>query len=387
VLEPFAHPAADGRPIIEPRFDAPARRTPTDGPVVPDGAPLDVERFFDVASPEGVVLPFDIAWPGDSLLSPAGRGLPTPAGGAGKPLPDPLQRARSRSHEPRQPPEYLGSIGGEAERRLLEAPRVEEPKIIDLPPAPVPPGFASPEKPKGKEPRAPGQEACTTDPFYVFPPVEQFLFTPQPPQSRGKGGPPPLTSDPCPCVCKCVPYANTVSAFVLAGRQEEEEQATGKRERRVSSKLPRAFFDMFATDTTTILGVPVQPGLVISTPDGFVEHVRDVVARRDTVGYGAGSSAAPGSVAPLDGLSATFAARQPAPATAPRLLWPELDGTLVAPTRVAAPVGPGPGIPGIGAQSLVPTSGPPFRSAPGALPAGLAPAGDGFVMDSNGRVS
>ncbi len=371
VLEPSAHPAAEGRPVLEPRFDAPTRRSPADGPLAPEGTPLDVEMFFDVATPEGVAVPFATAWPGDipPPERPTGRRLPAREGMVeGAPI-DALARARARPGDSLQPPEYLGSMGGAAERRLLEAPPADESRIIELPTAPDPPGFASPQEPQGKEPRAPGQAPCTTDAFYVFPPVEEFLFTPQPPEARGKGGAAePETSDPCPCVCTCVHHSNIVNVFVEAGR------------------LKGPLFELHGKDTSTLLGVSAKATVVIATPDGFVEHVRDVVTRRDAVRYGTPYSAAPGSVAPADGLSATFAARTvAAPTFVPRLLWPELDGTVAAQTRVAAPVGPGPGLPGIGGRPLVPASGSPLRAAPGSLPAGIAPAGDGFGADLRGR--
>lgn len=286
-----------------------------------------------------------------------------------------LPHERARPHDALQPPEYLGSIGGAEERRLLEMAPTDEPRVIDVPPSPAPPGFASPQKPQGKEPRVPGQEACTTDPFYVFPPVEQFLFTPQPPEARGKAGDKGSLAtfggwvDPCPCVCYCLRLGRILDLFVQAGH------------------LLGSLFDLFGKDTKTLLGVSQRPAVVIAPSDGAVEHVRDVVARRDVVVYGTPYAVAPGSAMPADGLTAAFSTRAVAPAGAQRLLWPELDGTLAAETRVVAPVGPGPGLPGIGARPLVPASGSPLRAAPGSLPAGIAPAGDGFEADPSGRLS
>jgi hypothetical protein len=363
LLEPAAHPYADGRLVVQPRFDAPMPRTAGDGPVAPDGAPLDIERFFDVASPEGVVVPFEMAWPGD---------LPTPRGPAGEKV------AGQPGGDALQPPEYLSRMGGPEERELLEAPLAEEPRLFERPEPPDPPGFASPQEPRGKEPRAPGQQACTQDAHLVFPPAEPFLFTPQPPEARGAGGPGEeprsflfdlvaSTGDPCPCKCKCVRLPWIISVFIEA------------------AKLVETFFEQFRIDRTSLLGVSARPAVVVSTPDGFVEHVIDLVARRDVVAYGTPASFAPGGAAPSDGLSATFAVRAPTAPAAQRLLWPELDGTLAAETRVVAPVGPGPGLPGIGSEPLVPADGATFRAAPGSLPSGFAPAGDGFGPDMRGR--
>jgi hypothetical protein len=136
----------------------------------------------------------------------------------------------------------------------------------------------------------------------------------------------------------------------------------------------RSFIGLFGKDRR-LLGVSGRPARVVSVPDGFVEHVRDVVAREDAVAYGTPAPAPPGSAGPLDGISATLAARAPAP-SARLLLWPELDGPVATPIR--APVGPGPGIPGIGAEPLVPADGATLRAAPGSLFAGVAPAHDAF---------
>jgi hypothetical protein len=340
-----------------------------------------MERFFDVASPEGVVLPFDLAWPGD-LPRPvvrereAGLRVGVPA--------EPLASAGARARrEPLQPPEYLGVIGGPDERHLIDAPPPAEEPPRERPEPPGPPGFASSEEPEEGDARAPGQDACAKDAHYVFPEAQPFLFTPQQPQAGGGGGggggdepegggmyvvAGPWV-DPCPCHCWCLHFSDLVNIFVSAGR------------------LIGSFFDLFGKDRSSLLGISAEPAVVISTPDGLVEHVRDVVARRDVVFYGGPSSAAPGAAAPLDGLSATFALRAPTPPSAPpKLLWPELDGTLAGEVRTVAPVGPGPGIPGIGSEPLVPASGSPLRAAPGSLPAGIAPAGDSFEMDVRGRV-
>jgi hypothetical protein len=353
VLEPAAHPAAGERAVVGPRFDAPAPRRPGDGPLAPDGAPLDIERFLDVASPEGVVMPFEAAWPGDLPATDAARAGAEPR----------------RPPEPLQPPEYLGSIGGPEERALLDAPPpAEEPRAAP-PPPPGPPGFASPDAPREGEPVAPGQEPCTEHAHFVFPPAEPHLFTPQPPEARGGGGAGEeeeaklyahgaVWIDPCPCECVCVGFAAVVNIFVEAG------------------KLLRPFFDLFGR-ARGFLGASRTPVLVLSTPDGFVEHVRDLVARRDAVRYGTEATSAPGSAAPADGLTATSAGRARAASAPQRLLWPELDGTLAAEVRVA-PVGPGPGIPGIGARPLVPADGTQLRAAPGSLFAGIASAADAF---------
>jgi hypothetical protein len=216
---------------------------------------------------------------------------------------------------------------------------------------------------------APGQQPCTEHSHIVFPPAEQYLFNPQPPEARGGGGggedPPavlPISyagwKDPCPCKCVCVGFGNFVRVFVEAG------------------KLLGSFFDLFGR-ARGFLGASRTPSLVLSTPDGFVEHVRDLAARRDAVQYGAAATSAPGSEAPSEGLSATAVAGPHVPARAQRLLWPELDGTLTAEIRVA-PVGPGPGIPGIGATALAPLDGTAIRAAPGSLFAGVATARDAF---------
>jgi len=382
LLEPPLHPEADGRPVVEPRF-APLRPRPPAGlPLAPDGAPLDMERFFDVASPEGVVLPFDLAWPGDlprPLVRERGVGPP-----AGVPA-DPLASARTRAHrDPLQPPEYLGLIGGPEERRLMDAPPAEEPPPRERPAPAGPPGFASSREPEEGEPRAPGQDSCAKDAHYDFPEAKPFLFTPQQPQAGGGGGGgggegeqknggvylPGPWRDPCPCICWCIHFDDILSIFESAGR------------------LIGSFFDLFGKDRKSLLGVSAERKVVVSTPDGFVEHVRDVVARRDVVVFGGPPSATPGAAAPLDGLSATFALVTPAPppSAPPRLLWPELDGALAGEVRTVAPVGPGPGIPGIGMEPLAPVSGSPLRAAPGSLPAGIAPAGDSFDIDVRGRV-
>lgn len=380
LLEPPFHPEADGRPIVEPRFDPLKPRPPAGLPLAPDGAPLDMERFLDVASPEGVVLPFDMAWPRDLAERAAQEQRTRPGGGVPA---DPLASARARARrDPLQPPEYLALVGGPAERQLMDAPPPEEPQPRERPEPPGPPGFASSAEPEGDGARAPGQDACAKDAHYVFAEAQPFLFTPQQPQAGGGGGGggeeepknggvylPGPWRDPCPCICWCLHFSDIINIFVSAGR------------------LIGSFLDLFRNDKNSLLGLSAEPAVVISTPDGMVEHVRDVVARRDIVIYGGPSSAAPGAAAPLDGLSATFAVRAPGPPSTPsRLLWPELDGTLAGEVRTVAPVGPGPGIPGIGTQQLAPASGSPLRAAPGSLPAGIATAGDSFEMDVRGKV-
>jgi hypothetical protein len=255
---------------------------------------LDVERFFDVSSPEGVVVPFGGAWAGDMPLSGAGEGgvVEPPAPG-----------------DAFQPPEYLSRIGGPAERALLDAPEaVDEPRP-DLPPREEPPGLANPEEPQGDEPRAPGQAPCTQDADFAKSP-----FTPQQVEAKGKGGeeePEPeygiaFYQDPCPCFCFCLHFGSIASVFVKAG------------------KLLGSIFDLFRKDEKSILGISSEPTVVLATPDGFVEHIRDVV---------------------------------------------------------------GPGIPGIGAEPLVPADGTTLRAAPGSLFAGAAPAGDVFGPDMRGRAA
>jgi hypothetical protein len=49
------------------------------------------------------------------------------------------------------------------------------------------------------------------------------------------------------------------------------------------------------------------------------------------------------------------------------------------------PVGPGPGIPGVGAEPLYPVNGVRFAASPGSLPAGLAPATQGHGLGELGQ--
>lgn len=374
LIEPPLHPDAGGRPPLEPRFAPSGPHLPAGLPLAPDGAQLDMERFLDVASPEGVAMPFDLAWPGELAQRMADGRMAGLAAG----VPADLARARAL-RDPLQPPEYLSLVGGPAERHLFEASPVEEPPPRERPEPPGPPGFASPQEPRDGDPRAPGQDECAKEAHYVFPEAEQFLFTPQQPEAGGGGGgeePEPGMNvvaggwvDPCPCICFCIHFSDILNVFVVAAR------------------LVGSFFDLFGKDSG-LMGVSGDPAVVLATPDGFVEQVRDAVARRDTVSYGAPSPSAPGAAAPLDGLSATLSLRAPQPPAAPpRLLWPELDGTLSGEVRAIAPVGPGPGLPGIGKEPLAPASGSPLRAAPGSLPAGVAPAGDGFEPDARGRIA
>ena len=321
---PPPHESRDGREAVSPAFGKAAPRS-RGGPCVPAGTALDCEEFYDVAFPDGT------------------------AGPAGGPLPALEGRPRREGDLPAAPPEYLSRTGGEAERLLPAQPPPE------ARPARVPPSAPAP--------LAPGQTACAQDPAFPHPTEDPFLLAPQPPEARGKGGGREveqeqvelrLWADPCPCKCVCEPVSNVLQFFVDV------------------IWFPIPFFGLLRAGRAT--------GKVVATPDSVLEEVREsVVARGGRVTFD-----------PLaDGLTASGAAAAARPPRRPRevLVYPELTGSLDAADAQAllvTPVGPGPGLPGVGARPLVPADGALFRAAPGSLPAGVAPAAGGYGLEEFG---
>jgi hypothetical protein len=49
------------------------------------------------------------------------------------------------------------------------------------------------------------------------------------------------------------------------------------------------------------------------------------------------------------------------------------------------PIGPGPGVPGVGGEPMYPIEGTRFAASPGSLPAGLGPGASGYGLGAVGE--
>ena len=168
--------------------------------------------------------------------------------------------------------------------------------------------------------------------------------------------------DPCPCKGVCVPLGWLFPIFAtFAGLVFGVER--------------------LLRPDRSLLGVPDawQPEPVIGPPDGWVEQL--ILESRAPVPtpYASPGGWAPGSAAQFDALSPELVRSEPVPASKPKLLAAGLSdlGEPALRNALPVPVGPGPGIPGIGSQPLFPADGSRFEAAPGSLFAGVAPATSG----------
>jgi hypothetical protein len=178
-------------------------------------------------------------------------------------------------------------------------------------------------------------------------------------------------SGPCPCTCICLPFGwigslfSTISGFVTDLRR------------------------LFQRDTT-LFGIPAPWSAtpLVGTPDSWVEQVL-LDSRMDApITYGLPAGTAPGAETLLAGAAPSSHIALPlAPRSRSLILaagmtevWEPATSALLP-----VPVGPGPGIPGVGTEPLYPVNGVRFAASPGSLPAGIAPAANGHGLGELGE--
>jgi hypothetical protein len=283
------------------------------------------------------------------------------------------------------PPQLAAEVGGSLERVLppdaiaaavrVQHEREDAANEQDVPAEEHPAGtpqIRTAALPGGE--RQPGTEACA-----------QGNLAPRQQEARGKGGGedegeepddglayvPAGWQDPCPCKCVCIDLSWIFGIFsTVAGLVFD----------------PRRFFQ---TDASLFgLPQPWAPTPLVGTPDSWVEQVL-LDTRMDTpVTFGLPAGRAPGIEEPLSGVAPLAHDPVPLPARRPAaVLAAGMTSAWEPATSELLPVavGPGPGIPGIGSEPMYPANGARFMAAPGALPAGFAPAASGFGLGALGE--
>jgi len=119
-----------------------------------------------------------------------------------------------------------------------------------------------------------------------------------------------------------------------------------------------------------------QPSPVVGPPDGWLDQLILESRQPEPALYASPANFAPGSAALFDADSPELVHHRELADSQPLLLAAGLSemGEPALRNALSVPVGPGPGIPGIGAVPFVPVDGSHFEAAPGSLFAGAAPA-------------
>ena len=352
--------------ILSPHRDVRAHVSDPTDTQVPFGEKLQCEEHEPAVTPLGAVIECDEAalwW----KLRPDRHATAEPPQTGSSVVPIPIDRARrAMVMDEIRSAHQEGRVGGAVASEPSSSPAGVESRT---PPA-VPKGDKS--------------GACAASPDWTSPPVAFGAGgggAGPPSRSGGGGGGEPEPDepqgpmvlagpwkDPCPCHCVCIPFSWVFPIFATF------------------SGLTLGVERLLKPDLS-YLGVSDawEPTPVVGPPNGWLDQLM-LDARQSLVpDYGTPANVAAGSIGamdsvapgePLDVAIAPVAEEQTVAAGLSQV------GESVARYVLPTPIGPGPGIRGVGAQPLYPADGSRFEASPGALFAGVAPATDGSGFGS-----